>query len=77
MIFVFFAHKMYSRAFIKLELNHDVTWTILTTSLLCFCALSVVGPLLSTEGKKALGFHQKYLNLKDISKYFKLGELSL
>ncbi len=41
----------------------DATWTILTMSVLCFCALIVVVPLLSMEGQKALGFHQKYLNL--------------
>ncbi len=32
-------------------------------SLLHFCALTVVVPLLSMEGQRALGFHQKYLNL--------------
>ncbi len=32
-------------------------------SLLPFCALTLVVPLLSMEGKRALGFHQKYLNL--------------
>ncbi len=36
----------------------DVTWTILTMSLLRFCALIVVAPLLSMHGQKALGFHQ-------------------
>ncbi len=30
-------------------------------SSLRFCALIMVGPLLSMEGQKALGFHQKYL----------------
>ncbi len=32
-------------------------------SLLPFWALTVVGPLLSTEGQRALRFHKKYLNL--------------
>ncbi len=32
-------------------------------SLLPFCALNVVVPLLPMQGQKALGFHQKYLNL--------------
>ncbi len=32
-------------------------------SLLPFCALTLVVPLLSMEGKRALRFHQKYLNL--------------
>ncbi len=41
----------------------DVTWTILTMSLLPFWALNVVVVLLSMEGQKALGFHPKYLNL--------------
>ncbi len=38
----------------------DVTWTILTMSLLCFWALNV--PLLTLQGQKALGFHQKHLH---------------
>ncbi len=46
-----FAHKNYS------------PWTILTTSLLTFWALNVLVTLLSMQGQKALGFHQKYLNL--------------
>ncbi len=32
-------------------------------SLLRFRALTVVVPLLSVQGQRALGFHQKYLNL--------------
>ncbi len=40
----------------------DVTWTILTMYLPSFCALNVVVPLLSMEGQKSLGFHQKYLS---------------
>ncbi len=27
---------------------------------LCFCALTMIGPLLSMEDQRALGFHQKY-----------------
>ncbi len=52
-IFVFFAHKMYSHSFVKLRLN-NVTWTILTMSLLHFwvweyfrCAAVYGGCLLS------------------------------
>ncbi len=45
------------------EWSHWITWTILTMSLLPFCALNVVVPLLPMQGQKALGFHQKYLNL--------------
>ncbi len=41
----------------------DVTWTILTTSLLPFCALNVSVVLMSMQRQKAPGFHQKYLNL--------------
>ncbi len=40
-----------------------MSWTILTMSLLRFWALTVVVPLLSMQGQKALGFHQKYLDL--------------
>ncbi len=36
---------------------------ILTMSLLPFWALNVSVALLSMQGQKALGFHQKYLNL--------------
>ncbi len=42
---------------------NDVTWTILIMSLLPFWALNVSVVLLSMEDQKALGFHQKYLNL--------------
>ncbi len=59
-IFVFFTHKKYSHSFIKLWLNHRI---ILTISWLHFWALIVSGPVRSMEGQKALGFHQKYLNL--------------
>ncbi len=41
----------------------DVTWTILTMSLLLFWALNVSVVLVSIEVQKALGFPQKYLNL--------------
>ncbi len=62
-IFVFFAHKN-SHSFIKLQLNHwchmDHFNYVLTTF---FWALIVVVHLLSMQGQKALGFHQKYLNL--------------
>ncbi len=38
----------------------DVTWTILTMSLLCFWALNI--PLLTLQGQNDLGFHQKHLH---------------
>ncbi len=41
----------------------DVSWTILTMSLLPFWALYVVVTLLSMQGQKDLRFHQKYINL--------------
>ncbi len=40
-IFVFLAHKKYSRSFIKLRLNTDITWTILMMSLLPFWTLNM------------------------------------
>ncbi len=58
----------------QLRLNHwcpvgcfvDVLW---------ICALNVVGPLLSTEGQKAHGFHKKYFNLcsKDEQRSYEFG----
>ncbi len=54
------SNYVHAMAFIKLLVG---TWTILSMFLLPFCALIVVGPFLSMEGQKALGFHQKYLNL--------------
>ncbi len=59
-IFVFFAHK-YSRSW--LGWTADVTWTILTMSLIPFWALNVSVALRSMQGLKALIVHQKYLNL--------------
>ncbi len=41
----------------------DVTWTILTMSLLPFWALNVSVVLLSMQCQKALRFYQKYFNL--------------
>ncbi len=61
-IFVFFTHTE-KRSFITLRLNTDATWTILTMSLLPFWVLNVSVVLQSMQGKKALGFYQKYLNL--------------
>jgi len=45
------------------KIKVEVTWTILMMSLLPFWALQVVIALLSMGDQKALGFHQKYLNL--------------
>ncbi len=41
----------------------NVTWTILTMTLLPFWALNVSDALLSIQGQKTLRFNQKYLNL--------------
>ncbi len=60
---LFFAHKKYSRSFVKLRLNHWCHRTILTMSLLPFWALNVGVHLLSIQGQKVLGFHKKYLHL--------------
>ncbi len=43
-IFVLFAHKKYSRSFVKLQLNH-VTWAILAMSSLRLWTLNVVFPV--------------------------------
>ncbi len=65
-IFVFFAHKMYSRCFIKLRLNHwchiDYINDVFTDYI-----NDVSGPgsisvtLLSMQGQRALGFHKQYI----------------
>ncbi len=61
-VFVF-----YAQSFFVATLNYgwttDVTWTILMMSLLHFWVLNVMVVLLSMQDQKALGFHQKYLNL--------------
>ncbi len=66
-IFVFFAHKKYSRSLLSRGLfytfytliSHGFFNDVLTT----FLDLIVLGSLLSMEGQRALGIHQKYLNL--------------
>ncbi len=72
-IFVFLALKDYSRSFIKLRLNPR--WTILMMSILPFWALNMSVALLSMQGQKILGFHQKYLNLcsEDERKSYRFG----
>ncbi len=62
-IFVFFVHKNILVALENYGWTTDVTWNILTMSLKPFCVLTVVIPLLSMEGQKALGFHPNCLNL--------------
>ncbi len=58
---------IHSRSILVASKNYgwttDVSWTILTMSLLPFWALNVIDPLLSMQGHEALRFHQKYLNL--------------
>ncbi len=60
-IFVFFAHKKYSRSFIKLRLNHCCHMDYLTMSLLPFWALNVVVVLLSMQGQKLSDFIKNIL----------------
>ncbi len=62
LIFVFFVHKKYSHSFITLQLNK---WCHMDYFIyvLPFWALNVSVAVLSIQGQKALGFHQKYLNL--------------
>ncbi len=63
-IFVFFAHKKYSRSFIKLRLNPWCHMDYFNDVLTTFVGLKCVSSLaVYMEGQKALGFHQKYLNL--------------
>ncbi len=61
--FCFFAHKNNSRRFIKLMLKHWFHMDYFNDVRTTFLALNVVVALLSMQGQKALGFHQKYLNL--------------
>ncbi len=62
-IFVFFANKKYSSSFITLRLNHWCHMDYYNDVLIPFWALNVSVVLLSMQGQKALGFHQKYLIL--------------
>ncbi len=66
LIFVFSAHKKYSRSFIKLRLIHwchmDYFNDVLTT-LLGLERVSCVAVYM--QGQKALGFHQKYLKCSE------------
>ncbi len=65
--FFFFFFFLYAQSFFVATLNYgwttDVTWTILMMSLLHIWVLNVMVVLLSMQDQKALGFHQKYLNL--------------
>ncbi len=47
----------------------DVMYNILMMFLLPFWALNMVVAMLSMQGQKALGFHQKYLKVIQILKY--------
>ncbi len=64
LICLFFAHKRYSRSVIKLRLNHWCHMDCFTDVLATFLSVGNISvALLSTQGQRALGFHQKYLNL--------------
>ncbi len=60
-IFVFFVHKKYSRIFVKLRLNHWCHMDYFNDLLAMFLSLDHVRIL--AVYKRALGIHQKYLNL--------------
>ncbi len=47
----------------------DVMYNVLMMFLLPFGALNMVVAMLSMQGQKALGFHQKYLKVTQILKY--------
>ncbi len=61
--YFFFTHKVFFVATLNYGWTTDVTWTILMMSLLHIWVLNVMVVLLSMQDQKALGFHQKYLNL--------------
>ncbi len=63
-IFVFFAHKKYSRS--EITFDTDVTWIILTISLLRFCALIVLGSLLSMGGSDKLNILICVLKMNEV-----------
>ncbi len=62
-IFVFFAHEKYSRSFVKLWLNRWWHMDYFNDVLAMFLSLDRVRILAVYESQRALGFHQKYLNL--------------
>ncbi len=67
--------KAYSHSFIHYSWTTDVTWTVLTMSLLHLCALNVSVVLLSLGKKKSLWFHPKYPNLcsEDEQRFYGFG----
>ncbi len=57
--------KLLNEVFVLFSLLNKiyVSWIFLTISKLPFWTLNISVALLSMEGQKALGFHQKYINL--------------
>ncbi len=72
-----FVFSLCTKSFLVASSNYgwstDVTWTILTMSLLPFWALNMWVLLLSMEGQKAFGFHEKYLNLCSEDEWMSYG----
>ncbi len=63
-IFVFFAHKKYSRSFVKLRLNHWCHMDYFNDLLATFLSLDHVRIFaVYMEGQRALRFHKRNLNL--------------
>ncbi len=63
-IFILIAYKKYSCSYIILRLNHWCHMDYFNDVLTTFLGLERgTFNVLSMEGQKALGFHQKYLNL--------------
>ncbi len=61
-IFVFFAHKKYSRSCVKLQLNHWWHIDCFTDILTMFLGLGTFQLCCCLWRVRKLGFHQKYLN---------------
>ncbi len=74
-ILVYFAHKKYTHSFITLLLNHWCHMDYFNDTLTTFLGLEVVVTLLSMQGQKTLGFHQKYLNVcsEDKQRSYRFG----
>ncbi len=75
-VIYFFAHKKYSRSFIKIWLNHWCHMDYFNDVLTIFLGLERGSCIaVYAESYKALGFHQKYLDLcsKDERRSYRFG----
>ncbi len=70
-----YSHECVKKTDMEKKKLLNVTWTILTMSLLPFWVLNMVVVFLFLEGQKALRFNKKYLNLcfKDERMSYKFG----